>query len=226
MTNAYFVTGTDTNVGKTVVSAALLYKAGLSGLKTLGLKPVAAGGIIQNGKFVNEDANLLREFASLKKSYDAINPICLEEGIAPHIAAKHENRVINAEVLAKNCHDQIIASDFCIIEGAGGWHVPISDQESMIDLAVAIGFPVILVCGIRLGCINHTLLTLSAIETAGLPIAGWVANQIEQNMPAIDENIETLKTRINAPLIGFIPWQDTISIDAVANYLSISDIKQ
>ena len=226
MTHAYFITGTDTDVGKTVIAAALLHKAGATGLKTLGLKPVAAGGTIKAGEFVNDDAWWLRELSTTKPAYADVNPVALSEAIAPHIAAKRENRELDAGLLAEHCRRQTMCSDFCVIEGAGGWNVPLSNRESMVDLAVAIGYPVILVAGIRLGCINHSLLTAAAIQDTGLVLAGWVVNQIEADMPALDENIETLEKRIEAPLIGRIPHLSTVSLPAIANCLSLDVLAQ
>ena len=221
MSRAYFITGTDTNVGKTVIAAALLHKARAAGCATLGLKPVAAGGSLLDGEFGNEDARWLRELSDPQPAYADVNPVALRAAIAPHIAATRENYTLDVKILAEHCRAQAATSEFCVVEGAGGWHVPLNERESMIDLAVAIGFPVILVAGIRLGCINHSLLTVAAIQASGLPIAGWVANQIEADMPALDENIATLETRINAPLIGRVPVQKNLALATVADCLSL-----
>jgi dethiobiotin synthetase len=220
MTHAYFITGTDTNVGKTVIAAALLHKARAAGLTTLGLKPVAAGGSVVNGEFGNEDARWLRELSAPQPAYADVNPAALRAAIAPHIAAEREGRSLDAKTLAEHCRTQAKASEFCVVEGAGGWDVPLNDQESMPDLAIAIGYPVILVAGIRLGCINHSLLTVASIQASGLPIAGWIANQIEADMPALDENIAALSARIDAPLLGRVALQKELSLAAIAACLS------
>ena len=225
MTRAYFITGTDTAVGKTLVATALLHKANEAGLRTLGLKPVAAGGAIRDGELVNEDAWQLKELSLIQPTYSDVNPVALREAIAPHIAAHNEGREMHVGALAEHCRNQAEHSEFCVVEGAGGWCVPLNATETMADLAKAINYPVILVVGIRLGCINHALLTATAIETSGLKIAGWVANELAANMPAVDENIMALKERITAPMLGRIPWLAEISLATAGNYLSLEPLE-
>jgi dethiobiotin synthetase len=224
MTRAFFITGTDTGVGKTLVAAALLHGANATGARTLGLKPVAAGGQMQQGQFVNEDAWQLKQLSTVQPNYADVNPVALKAAIAPHIAAEQEGVFLSAESLATHCRSQAETADFCVIEGAGGWCVPLNASETMADLAVAIGYPVILTVGVRLGCINHTLVSVAAIEHSGLTLAGWVANEIDPNMPVIDENIATLKTRLTAPLLGRIPWDDTASAAVAASCLSMEKL--
>ncbi len=225
MTRAYFITGTDTDVGKTLVATTLLHKATAAGLSTLGLKPVAAGGRIRDGILANEDAWQLRELSSVRPSYADVNPVSLREAIAPHIAARHEGRELDVDALAEHCRKHAEISEFCVVEGAGGWCVPLTANETTEDLAVRIGFPVILVVGIRLGCINHALLTASAIATSGLAIAGWVANELAPDMPAVDENIAALKERLAAPMLGRIPWFTEITLATAGRYLSMESLK-
>lgn len=224
MKHAYFVTGTDTGIGKTLIATALLHKAGESGLTTLGLKPVAAGGIDKAGEFVNEDAWQLKELSSSQPAYADVNPVALRAGIAPHIAAVQENRKLDIAELARHCRDLASTNEFSVVEGAGGWCVPLTEHETMVDLAVAIGFPVILVVGVRLGCINHTLLSVAAIEASGLSLAGWVANQVDPDMPAVDENIQTLRERLAAPLLGRIPYLTEKSLPTVSGCLTLDPL--
>jgi len=219
MSQSYFITGTDTDIGKTLVASALLQLANEQGLSTLGLKPVAAGCELIDGQWMNDDARKLMLASSIKPGYPVVNPLALREAIAPHIAAEQEGITIQAGQLASHCQAHIELADFTIIEGAGGWQVPLNGDETMADLATAIACPVILVVGLRLGCINHALLTAAAIEQAGLQLAGWVANQVDPNMTVPAQNISTLKARLNAPVLGQIPWLTTG--ESAADYLEL-----
>jgi len=207
MKHSFFITGTDTGVGKTFVARLLLKHAEALGLSTLGLKPVAAGCTDHSGTSANEDAWELMHSSSVQASYAEVNPVALLEPMAPHIAAQREGKEISVGPLAQHCRQLMNTADFTVIEGAGGWDVPLNDAESMADLAQQIACPVILVTGMRLGCINHTLLTASAIASSGLELAGWVANHIAPNMSVADENFAALEQRLAAPCIGRIPWE-------------------
>lgn len=206
MSSAYFIAGTDTGVGKTLVAAAMLHQAAALGLSTLGLKPVAAGCESRDGAWVNDDALVLQSVSSVAPDYAAVNPVALEQAIAPHIAARAAGKVLTAEHLSTHCREQIRAStaDFVVIEGAGGWQVPLNDTETMADVAAALGLPVILVVGMRLGCLNHALLSAQSIAAAGLPLAGWVAN-FTAPMREARANVDTLRRRFDAPCLGCIP---------------------
>jgi dethiobiotin synthetase len=219
MSQSYFITGTDTGIGKTLVAAALLQLAKKQGLSTLGLKPVAAGCELIDGQWMNDDARELMLASSIEPAYSVVNPLALREAIAPHIAAEHEGIAIQAGQLASHCQKHIKLADFTVIEGAGGWQVPLNGGETMADLATAIACPVILVVGLRLGCINHALLTAAAIEQTGLQLAGWVANGIDPNMFVPAQNISTLRARLNAPMLGQIPWLATD--ESAAGYLKL-----
>jgi dethiobiotin synthetase len=221
MGRAYFITGTDTAVGKTRVATALLRLAQDQNLRTLGLKPVSAGCEPMDGIWMNDDARDLMLSSNIEPDYATVNPVALREPMAPHIAAEREGRVIEMEPLAEHCRAKIETADFTVIEGAGGWQVPINEYETMADLAVAIACPVVLVVGMRLGCINHALLTVAAIENSGLQLAGWVANHIDADMPVADENVAALTGRITAPLLGRIPWLDDPALNHV--YLELPD---
>ena len=205
--HAYFVAGTDTGVGKTLVAAGLLAAANARGLSSLGLKPVAAGGEEVDGRFMNEDAYLLQQTASCQLDYADVNPIALQEAIAPHIAADREGRELPVGRLAEHCRRQAdrCSAQFVVAEGAGGWLVPLQGSQTMADLAVALGWPVIMVVAMKLGCLNHAMLTAAAVRNAGLAIAGWVATSPEPAMNAYEANLETLRAQLDAPCIGVIP---------------------
>ncbi|MDG2089996.1 MAG: dethiobiotin synthase [Gammaproteobacteria bacterium] len=207
MGKTFFITGTDTDTGKTFVSCSLLQSAKIKGLSTAVLKPVAAGGILSNEGLQNEDAISLQESCTLNLSYKEINPLCLEQAIAPHIAAQKEGVLIQASELADHCKKIISKkADLTLIEGAGGWQVPLNQNEFMGDIVKILDIPVILVVGMKLGCLNHALLTVKAIKEEGVLLHGWIANQLDPLMPAYDENIDALKQKIEAPLIASIPW--------------------
>jgi dethiobiotin synthetase len=175
MTRTWFVTGTDTGVGKTAISCALLIAAREAGLKTAAIKPVAAG-CDEAGH--NEDALQLMECMSEPLEYEQVNPVALTAAIAPHIAAQQEGRTLQVSRLAGLCRGVMAGeADFVLIEGAGGWRVPLNARETLADLAVQLQVDVILVVGMRLGCINHALLTAEAIARDGLKLVGWIANQ-------------------------------------------------
>ena len=221
MSKAYFITGTDTGVGKTLIATSLLRLAREQGMSTLGLKPVAAGCELIDGQWMNDDARLLMGASSIDVDYPAVNPIALREAMAPHIAAEREGREINCAELIAHCKFLIGQADFTVIEGAGGWQVPLNDSKTMADLAVGLNYPVILVVGIRLGCINHALLTAAAIRQSGLQLAGWVANHIYSGMAVTDENVATLEQRLGAQMTGRIPWQEEIDLPAFSRQLNL-----
>jgi len=203
----FFITGTDTGVGKTLVTGALLLNARGYGLGAVGVKPVAAGCSLVGGRLVNEDALVLQRCGSLHLDYAAINPVALEPALAPHIAAARAGVALDAATLA--AHVGRVAAggqDVLLVEGAGGWQVPLNARESMADLATRLGYPVILVVAMRLGCLNHALLTAAAIEGAGLTLAGWVANSTGPLMEAFDENLQALEQRLPALRLGTVPY--------------------
>lgn len=224
MGKTYFVAGTDTGVGKTLISAALLHYANGEGKRTIGLKPIAAGCEEHAEGLRNEDALLLQSVASQKLPYAQVNPIALKAPVAPHIAAEMEGKRLSVERVmgfVRGC--LIMPSDFVVVEGAGGWRVPLNTSETLAGLPKAMGLPVILVVGLRLGCINHALLTVEAIQRDGLSIAGWVANTIEEGMPALEQNLDTLRTLIPAPCLGIVPKLAHPDVEAASSYLSLPD---
>ncbi len=225
MANAFFITGTDTDSGKTLVSCGLLAAARQLGMSTAGIKPVAAGAKETPDGLRNEDALLLQAQTSLPISYEQINPILLQSAIAPHLAALEENRRLSAERITGFCRGVLMQRpDFAVLEGAGGWRVPLNERETLADVAVALKLPVILVVGMKLGCLNHALLTAEAIERDGLQLAGWVANSPQPEMARYTENLQTLQQRLRCPLLGEVPFQPVISPDQVASCLNLQTL--
>lgn len=209
MKKRFFVTGTDTDAGKTYVTVGLLKAAKRAGLKSFGLKPIAAGAEQIKGDWRNDDALLIQQASSVLLPYEQVNPVVLEAAIAPHIAAMKEGRLITASRLEGFIKGALLVPhDFVLVEGAGGWRVPLNDRELLSDVAKSLGFPVILVVNMKLGCLNHAILTAEAIARDGLTLVGWVANNSAETMPCYDENIATLSAMLTAPLLASIPWCD------------------
>jgi dethiobiotin synthetase len=214
---AFFVTGTDTGVGKTLVSCALLKAASHAGYSTAGMKPVAAGAVATADGWRNEDAVLLQQASSLKLPYATVNPVCLQQPLSPHLAARFENQQVKTDALLEAATQFLgCGAQFILIEGAGGWRVPLNDEDLLSDFAVDLKLPVILVVGMRLGCLNHALLTAEAIRRDGLALAGWVANSIDPGFACRDENVATLQQKLGAPLLADIPWQKNPDVEQVA----------
>jgi dethiobiotin synthetase len=217
-----FVTGTDTGIGKTLVSSALMRALKGRGIKVAGMKPVASGCEPTPEGLRNADALALIGEQSVPLPYELVNPYAFAPAIAPHIAAAQAGVAIDLERIVAAFEMLQVRSDRVIVEGAGGWHAPISDAAGMQELALAINVPVLLVVGLRLGCLNHALLTARAIELSGLPMCGWIANRIEPKFPYWQENVDTLKERLPAPLLGVVEYQQTLSVDAAARGLDVA----
>lgn len=218
----YFVSGTDTDVGKTLVTAGLLHKSTQAGQRTLGLKPVAAGCERSISGLRNHDARLLMRYASEKLAYEEVNPIALEPAIAPHIAASQAGLILTLDQLVHNCQSARRAvHDLCLIEGAGGWRVPINTEHTLADLAKALNVPVILVVGMRLGCLNHALLSAEAILRDGLSLAGWVANYVVPDMPVAKQNLATLKAFMPGDCLGVVPYNANVSPEFVSSHIDL-----
>lgn len=216
---ACFVTGTDTGVGKTLISAALLHGLSQAGLKTAGMKPLAAGAEMCDSVLHNDDVSELEAASSLSLPRDLTVPYLLQEPAAPHIAAALENTVIDPQCLL-SAYAQIAAqAEAVVVEGVGGFRVPLTDDFDTADLAEKLQLNVILVVGLRLGCLNHALLTAEAIAVRGLTLAGWVANQIDPAMPHQQENIDALSQRLPAPLLGVVPHMAQASAASAARYI-------
>lgn len=207
--NACFVAGTDTGVGKTLASAALLHAWRRAGRTAVGMKPVAAGAVHTDGGWQNEDALSLRAASSLAVPPELDNPVLLREPLSPHLAARHEGVEIDIGEIARRFGLLAQRADAVVVEGAGGFLVPLGEHATGADLAQALGLPVVLVVGMRLGCLNHALLTVAAIHAAGLPLAGWIANRIDPHMKAVAENITYLRRRLEVPLLAEIAHGQT-----------------
>ena len=219
---AFFLTGTDTSIGKTTVACALLQAANQQGLSSLGIKPIASGCEQTDEGLRNSDALLLQQVSSLKLPYQEVNPITLLEPLSPHLAAKKAGRRLTMNQLVGYTRATLThRPQFCVVEGAGGWRVPINDREMLSALPKELNLPVILVVGMRLGCLNHALLTAEAIIKDGLRLVGWVANTIDPTMAAFDENLATLKQILPAPCLGVLPYDAELHIEKLVNYLNL-----
>lgn len=221
--HAWFVTGTDTEIGKTFVACALLHRARRDGHTALAMKPIAAGAEPDGNAWINEDAARLRSAGSFDPGIELINPYCLREPVAPHIAMAAEGVAFDPARVTRAFAALRAQADVVIVEGVGGFRVPLNDHYDTADLAVDLGLPVILVVGMRLGCINHALLTVEAIAARGLPLAGWIANRIDPAMLRFDENLAALAARIPAPLLGVVPHRSDADPAAAAPSLRLPD---
>ncbi|MFT5643016.1 MAG: dethiobiotin synthetase [Janthinobacterium sp.] len=221
---ACFVTGTDTDIGKTLISSALLHALTQTGVRACGMKPVAAGAVQKEGVWHNDDADLLAAAGNVVMLPSLTTPYMLQEAAAPHIAADLEDVIIEAVPILAAYTEVAAASDAVVVEGVGGFRVPLSDGFDSADLAQQLGLPVVMVVGLRLGCINHALLTFESIVARGLVLAGWVANEIDPGMRYADENIEALLLRIPAPLLGRVPRLAQPSAAAAAAHLNFSSL--
>ncbi|MFP5440613.1 MAG: dethiobiotin synthase [Gammaproteobacteria bacterium] len=218
----FFIAGTDTGVGKTHVACTLLQAFARTGQSTLGLKPVASGCTATADGLRNDDALALIAAATVKLPYAQVNPCAFAAPVSPHIAAARENRRVRVAQLAGLVRGAVMQAraDITLVEGAGGWRVPLNNEETLADLARELQAPVILVVGLRLGCINHALLTAEAIRRDGLQLAGWVANAIDPQMEARDEVVATLRSALGAPLLGLV--ENNAAADVAAAALDVS----
>lgn len=227
MPKAFFITGTDTDIGKTLVACSVLRGLRTAGYSTAAVKPVAAGCEQTAEGLRNDDALALLHEVTCKLSYAQINPVALQPAIAPHIAAEYAGVELTAANIAHSCR-QVLAlkADYTIIEGAGGWSVPLNESETLADVVVQLGLPVILVVGLRLGCLNHALLTAAAIERSGAQLVAWVGNCCAPTtMPALHANIATLELRLAVPCLGIIPHLENATERLAENHLDVSRLK-
>jgi dethiobiotin synthetase len=204
--HGFFVTGTDTGVGKTLVSCALLYGFAALGKSVIGMKPVAAGAVHGAGGLVNDDVALLRAASNVEAPPQLVNPYCFVPPIAPHLAAEQAGVAIDLATIASAYRRLTAVADIVIVEGVGGFCVPLNHNEDSADLAQRLGLPVVLVVGLRLGCLNHALLAAQAICAKRLKLAGWIANRIDPAMEAAERNVAALAERLPAPLLGDIEF--------------------
>jgi dethiobiotin synthetase len=203
--NGWFITGTDTGVGKTLVAVALTRALVARGLKTAVMKPVAAGSIDTPDGPRNDDALELLGASNVPAAYEDVNPWLFPTPASPHLAARAAGVTIAYEPIVASCWRLAAMSDVLVVEGAGGWLAPISGTATMADIADRLALPVILVVGMRLGCLNHALLTREAIRARGLPFRGWIANKLAEEMPLVAANIETLTSRFGMPPLAVVP---------------------
>ncbi len=219
---ACFIAGTDTGVGKSLVSAAFLQALGKAGVPAVGVKPVAAGAELRDGALWNEDVALLASESTLALPRALTTPYLLREACAPHVAARLENVTIDPRVLIDAYRQVAAQAAAVVVEGVGGFRVPLTDGFDTADFSAALQLDVILVVGLRLGCLSHALLTAEAIGARGLRLAGWVANQIDPAMPHQADNILALRHRLGAPLLGVVPWMAAPSPSQAAGALDFS----
>lgn len=201
-----FVTGTDTEVGKTVAAVALLHALGARGVRCAAMKPVAAGCEQTPDGPRNEDALALQAAAGVPHSYEQINPYALMPAVAPHLAAREAGVEISLDHIARAFDVLADSADTVVVEGAGGWLVPLGPEQLFADLAIRLQLPVVLVVGLRLGCINHALLSAESIRNRGANLWGWIANTLDPDMPRLEQNLDTLEALLEAPLLGRIPF--------------------
>ena len=220
-----FVTGTDTGVGKTVASAALVRALRDRGVSVAPMKPIAAGAELRDGEWINEDTALLIEAAGLgREDAHDVTPLLLRAAIAPHIAAAREGREITLEPVLHAYQRLRRRAPFVVVEGVGGFEVPLGPALDTVDLARALALPMVLVVGMRLGCLNHALLTAQAVRASGLRLAGWIANTIDPDMTALDENVRALDERLHAPRLGWLPHAANASATELARHLDVGPL--
>ena len=219
MTLGYFITGTDTDVGKTCATIALMRYFKRQGKTVLGMKPVASGCNLQAGELQNADALLIQEHGSISVDYQLINPYAYKLPVSPHIAGV--NNPVKLETIVECFNSLQTLADVVIIEGAGGWYAPLNAQDDISDLAKVLVLPVILVVGLRLGCINHAKLSYQAIKLSGLDCVGWIAACVDPNLLNRHENIQTIKTALPVPLLGVLPYQEQLDFELLADQLKL-----
>ena len=220
----FYVTGTDTGIGKTHASCALLAALHASGRRSVGMKPVASGCRATPGGLRNDDAEALIAASDPAPAYADCNPFALAEPIAPHIAARDSGIEIHLDPICTAYTRLARAADRIVVEGVGGWLAPLSDTLMQADLARALKLPVILVVGLRLGCLNHALLSARAIEADGCVLAGWIANRIDPAMAQAEANLDTLRARLDAPLLGTLAYEPAPRIERLAVSLDVATL--
>lgn len=218
---ALFVTGTDTGVGKTLIASALLRALRMRGHKVAGMKPVASGARQTDDGWINEDALALMAEASEPAPYRIVNPYSFDPAVAPHIAAVEAGTRIDLREIERAFRILSGLADVVVVEGAGGWLTPLNERESFADLARAIHAKVVLVVGMRLGCLNHALLTAQAIQASGQRLVGWVANGVDAHFERASDNLRSLEQRLTAPLLGSVPHQAQPSASTSSEFLDV-----
>ncbi len=226
----FFITGTDTDVGKTFITQKILQQLSAQSISCVAMKPVASGAVATADGLRNDDALKLQRASSISVPYDLMNPYCFEPAIAPHLAAQMSGVTIQSSVILDAFQELTNLADVVIVEGVGGWQVPLNIQAenslSVARLAELINLPIILVVGLRLGCINHALLSSAAINNSQCSIAGWIANNIDNNFLSANDSVETLQNQIASPLLANVAWQHTHDLSYKTNDLTIFDLDQ
>lgn len=220
MTRGWLVTGTDTAVGKTLISAALIHLLVRGGERVVGMKPIASGGRNSGDGLRSDDAAMLVAAANVNADYKNINPYIFAPAIAPHIAADEVGVRIDLEKVLSHFEILVQASDAIVVEAVGGWRAPLGRGITVEQLAKTLDLPVIMVVGLKLGCISHALLTADAIMASGLTLAGWVANVVDPEMDRVEENVATLRQQLTSPLLGHVPYLNQCDFKAVSGYLT------
>ena len=222
--SGFFVTGTDTEIGKTEVSLGLMAFLQRQGYRVLGMKPIASGAEKTDQGLRNSDAERLRLQASEPMPYEWVNPYAFEPAIAPHLAAEMAGESIRFDPIKQRYQQLSDQADVVVVEGVGGWRVPLSADGGVAELAQVLTLPVVLVVGMRLGCINHALLTADSIKASGCRVAGWIANTLSPDMPVQDENIATLEKEFDIPLLGVVGFKNEMSANSVADDIKLSPL--
>lgn len=222
LSKGVFITGTDTGVGKTRFTLTLMEALKNQGQQVSGMKPVACGAELKNGKLINEDAELIMQFCSKPTDYELVNPAVFELAVAPHIASSKKNEKIDLNQII-DCYRRLAFNcETVIVEGVGGWRVPISNKKSLVDLVRILDLPVILVVGIKLGCINHATLSAEAIRADGLILKGWVSNQLDKDYLFPEETIEALNRTLACPHIANLPYMENFEPDKILESIDLS----
>ena len=221
---AFFIAGTDTGVGKTRVTGGLLKAARAIRAPVAGMKPVAAGSILKDGRQISEDALYIELNSGQITSYELLNPYCLPDPLSPHIAAKRAGIRIEIDRIGSAARQLALGQNLLLIEGAGGWYAPLSATETMADVARALGVPVLLVVGLRIGCLNHALLSAQAIERCGCTLRGWIGNLIDPAFAAQDENIAMLTQLLGSAPMALLPFAPDSSGDAFALHAAATEL--
>lgn len=224
MVSSWFITGTDTEVGKTVASTALLQAAKAAGLHSVGYKPVASGCEVTADGIRNSDALALQQNSVLELPYESINPLAFLEPTSPHIVSAEEGRPIELSRLSAGLAALQQQADWVLTEGAGGWFTPLSEEHTFADWVIQEQLPVVLVVGVKLGCINHAMLTAQAVQASGLRLAGWIANVVQPAGKRHAEYMATLRQRLPAPLLGEIPYlTNSADFDQLGRYVRLPE---
>ncbi len=224
MRKGFFITGTDTEIGKTAVTAGLAHAFAQTGRRVAALKPISAGQDFIDGHWLNDDVERLRAAGNLGLTSAEVGALQLRTACAPHIAARIENEAIAREPVLHALRSVAFRADVALVEGVGGFRVPLNDDWDTADLAADLGLPVILVVGLRLGCINHALLTAEVLRARGLTLAAWVANTVDEHMPHVADNLQALQRGLAAPCLGHVPRLAHADHATMARHLSLEPL--